>query len=266
MTGSNKHAHGTEEWAASCVNIQNGCEHDCLYCYAKSMAIRFRRTTAKNWAIPVIRKHSVEKRYSQRKGRVMFPSTHDITPANIQLCIEVLEKLLRAKNEVLIVSKPYLNCIKELCKKFEKFQAHVLFRFSVGSIDNTILKFWEPKAPSLEQRISSLSHAYSAGFQTSVSCEPFLDTQIDKTISLVRPNVTHSIWLGKANRLNHIIPTNCPKNDRVIVKVKQLQGWQSDEYIRCLYSNYKDDPLIRWKDSIKKVIGIERPTVKGLDI
>ena len=28
-------ATGTREWAASNVNIQDGCEHDCLYCYAK---------------------------------------------------------------------------------------------------------------------------------------------------------------------------------------------------------------------------------------
>ncbi len=37
---------GTQEWAASNVNIQDGCEHDCRYCYAKTMAIRFKRATA----------------------------------------------------------------------------------------------------------------------------------------------------------------------------------------------------------------------------
>ena len=36
---------GTQEWAASNVNIQDGCEHDCRYCYAKTMAIRFKRAT-----------------------------------------------------------------------------------------------------------------------------------------------------------------------------------------------------------------------------
>jgi len=36
---------GTQEWAASNVNIQDGCEHDCLYCYAKIMAIRYKRAT-----------------------------------------------------------------------------------------------------------------------------------------------------------------------------------------------------------------------------
>jgi DNA repair photolyase len=41
---------GTQEWAASNVNIQDGCEHDCRYCYAKTMAIRFKRATAKSWS------------------------------------------------------------------------------------------------------------------------------------------------------------------------------------------------------------------------
>lgn len=30
-----KTAHGTQEWADFNVNIQTGCENDCLYCYAR---------------------------------------------------------------------------------------------------------------------------------------------------------------------------------------------------------------------------------------
>ena len=35
--GTKRAPHGTQEWAASNVNIQDGCEHDCRYCYAKSV-------------------------------------------------------------------------------------------------------------------------------------------------------------------------------------------------------------------------------------
>ena len=65
--------HGTQEWAASNVNIQDGCEHDCRYCYAKTMAIRFKRATAKSWSTPHLRQHDVDRRYTKRVGRIMFP-------------------------------------------------------------------------------------------------------------------------------------------------------------------------------------------------
>jgi hypothetical protein len=35
---------------------------------------------------------------------------------------------------------------------------------------------------------------------------------------------------------------------------------------RRLYARHRDDTVIKWKDSIKKVVGIERPTEKGLDV
>jgi hypothetical protein len=37
-------------------------------------------------------------------------------------------------------------------------------------------------------------------------------------------------------------------------KAKQLDQWQSDLNILKLYNKYKNDPVIRWKDSVQKVI------------
>jgi hypothetical protein len=33
-----------------------------------------------------------------------------------------------------------------------------------------------------------------------------------------------------------------------------------------LYERYRDNPLIKWKESIKKVVGIDLLTEAGLDI
>ena len=67
---------GTREWASSNVNIQAGCEHDCRYCYAKAMAVRFGRATPGSWAQPVIDPKRAGKGYARRRGRIMFPSSH----------------------------------------------------------------------------------------------------------------------------------------------------------------------------------------------
>ena len=44
-----------------------------------------------------------------------------------------------------------------------------------------------------------------------------------------------------------------------------LVALQSDKAIRALYSRYRHDPLIKWKDSIKAVVGVDHPAYAGLD-
>lgn len=266
MPRSDKHAHGTQEWAGSNVNIQNGCEHDCKYCYAKAMAIRFRRSTSDLWKSPSTRPHALSKGYSRRDHRIMFPSSHDITPENIDACITTLTKILKAGNEVLIVMKPDLACMKRLCKALVPYKQHVLFRLTVGSAKNSVLRFWEPGAPTFGQRLKALKHARENDFATSVSCEPMLDDDIHAVVSAVRPYVTDAVWLGKANQLRQMVTLNCPGDAKATKRADELIAMQSDAAIKKLYKRYRRDPLIKWKDSIKKVVGIERPTDKGLDI
>jgi len=47
---------------------------------------------------------------------------------------------------------------------------------------------------------------------------------------------------------------------------KTLLQSQSDERILSLYEKLKDHPKIKWKESIKKVVGLQIPTEAGLDI
>lgn len=256
---------GTQEWAASNVNIQDGCEHDCRYCYAKTMAIRFKRMTAENWASPRLREHDVTRRFTRRAGRIMFPTAHDITDRNIDACLIVLKKMLKAGNDVLVVSKPRLSCVERLCAEMTPFRAQVVFRFSIGSASSAVLKFWEPGAPTFRERLACLKGAHLRDFATSVSCEPMLDGRIDRVVDAVSPFVTDSIWLGKINRLRSILPRNCPRDEAAVLRGEVLMAMQSDAVIRNLYVRYGRDPKIKWKDSIKKVIGIRPPEAAGLD-
>ena len=251
-----KGATGTKEWAASNVNIQTGCEHDCGYCYAKAGAVRRHQVTVGDWQKPVLRPHRVSKNYRKRPGTIMFPSTHDITPLNVETCIGVLERLLAPGNRVLIVSKPHLACVKALCRRLEGFRSQILFRFTIGSADDRVLKSWEPGAPRFAERLAALRYAREQGFETSVSCEPMLDADIDAVINAVRPYTSQSIWLGRVNRLMQAVALNCPGDNRATASARKLLGLWTDDAVRTLYARHKDDPLIRWKDSIKQVVGL----------
>jgi len=257
---------GTQEWAATNVNIQKGCEHDCTYCYAKSMAVRMGRSTAGGWASPLANQRALGRRFRKRSGTIMFPSSHDITPSNIGECLAVLTRMLEAGNHVLIVTKPDSDCVERLCRELEPHKGRILFRFTIGSADDAILKRWEPGAPSFARRLAALQHAHARGFATSVSCEPMLDARVDKVVEAVRPFVTDAVWIGKANRLRHAVRINAPGNEEAMRWADELLATQTDGAIRDLYARFQADPLIKWKDSIKKVVGLARPTQRGLDV
>ena len=196
----------------------------------------------------------------------MFPTAHDITERNIDECLAVLSRMLAAGNDLLIVSKPRLSCVQRLCEELATYRAQIVFRFSIGSTDDAVLSYWEPGAPSFKARLACLQYAYAKDFQTSVSGEPMLDGEPDALISAVRPYVTDSIWLGKINRLRQIMPFNCPRDPESVRRGAALVALQTDKAICALYARYRSDAKVKWKDSIKAVVGLERPVTAGLDL
>jgi DNA repair photolyase len=168
---------GTKEWAVANVNCLIGCSNGCRYCYGKSMARRFGRVSPDaEWIKPRLRVEEVGRKRYLKSGTIMFPTTHDITPEFLEPCITVLKKLLEAGNRVLVVSKPHLACIERICKEFSQYKDRILFRFTIGAFDNDLLAFWEPGAPTFDERLACLKLAYDCGFQTNVSVEPMLDS------------------------------------------------------------------------------------------
>ncbi|HPD96162.1 MAG TPA: radical SAM protein [Tenuifilaceae bacterium] len=260
-----KQVFGTYEWAVKNANYISGCSHDCKYCYSREMAIRFKRKTTKNWKIEEVNNKQLEKKAKKVDGIIMFPSSHDITPENLSNTVRFLDKLLKADNEVLIVTKPHMIVIKTICEKFLDYKNKILFRFTIGSKNSDTLKFWEPNAPDFTERKSCLKYAFDKGFSTSVSCEPMLDDNIEELVNELNPYITNSIWLGKMNFLLRRLKMNGIKDKETIDKANQLIDLQSDDRIKKLYNHLSSNKKVKWKESIKKVVQIEISTIKGLD-
>ena len=255
---------GTKDWAASTINCCTGCANNCRYCYAKGMAIRFNRLTAEEWSIERVRQKDVNRPQRLYAGRIMFPSSHDITPGNFEACMTVLDKLIGEGNQVLIVSKPRLDLIREICLEFQKEKGQIMFRFTIGALNDEILKFWEPGAPSFAERLDSLTVAFCSGYKTSVSIEPMLDSDnVLDLILTVEPFVTDSIWLGMMNHIRKNIRIDSAAMEAV---VRRIEDGQTKERVKVLYEVLKDDPKIKWKGSFKDILGIPRPDVPGLDV
>lgn len=247
---------GTGEWADINRNCMTGCSNDCAYCYSRANALKH-GTIANRAAWPKEAPDTTEiaRRHTKLDGLVMFPTRHDTTPANIQYNLPYMTGLLEAGNEVLFVTKANLSCMKEICSKLAGFKEQLLIRVTIGGMNPTLCKFWERNAPSPQERLQALQHAFDQGFQTSVSMEPILhgvDHAIE-TFKAAEPYVTEKIWIGAMNGLDTRVDTTNPNFKQAVTDLKKLQS--KDELIR-LYDMLKDEPKVLWKESIAKIVGL----------
>lgn len=255
---------GTKEWSVQSVNCVLGCPHRCRYCYARSRAVDYGQCPSHEaWGTTYhrLRPAEIRKRRVKVDGRIMFPTTHDITPEFLGPCLDLLRNLLAAGNEVLIVSKPHLECVRELCLQLSRWKPQVMFRFTIGAMDDRILSYWEPGAPPFSERYESLAHAHYRGWQTSVSAEPLLDApHAADLFRTLEPHITDSIWFGKMNDIRRRV---MPGTD--LEEIRRIEAGQTPEAIWHIYEALKGEPKVRWKESYKAVLGLELATEAGLD-
>ncbi len=241
---------GAKEWSDHSVNFQIGCENNCKYCYAKGIAKRFNRATDDSWKHPIIQTDKVEKKYRKREGRIMFPTSHDLTLNNYLEGIAVLKKLLVAGNNVLITTKPNPHVIMMMMNDpiVEHLKEQILFRFTITTVSRELSEYWEPFAPSPIERLWVLKCAFDRGFKTSVSIEPYLDSNPQCLIRVIEPYITDTIWLGIMN------PKYIPTEDEYIKSI------YTDEWIKDIIDECKRNARgkLRLKDSIKNLLGIEK--------
>ncbi len=251
---TNRHGTGTKEWSEHSYNISQGCSHGCLYCYAREMALRNGRIrAATDWHRELVNPGKVSQSSRRFDGVVMFPTSHDITPAVLPAALQTLRNLLAAGNKVLIVSKPHLAVIKTICQVLANHRQNILFRFTIGSLVESNCAFWEPGAPSPKERIDALRHAFECRFQTSVSVEPMLGDveSMCQLVEAVAPFVTETIWLGKMNGVTRRVDQRIPGAKQALALI---QDQQSDVNIRRLFLILKGNHKIRWKESVKEVL------------
>ncbi len=244
---------GTHEWSEHGFNIQRGCPSNCGYCYSAANAQRFRLRDRDDWAREELTRNAFIDRYPRRAGVIMTPTAHDITPFNVDAFIRVTTLMLEAGNRLLIVSKPHLECVRKMVVAYQKYRAFILFRFTIGTTDSAIAAHWEPGAPQPAERLASLRLAHDSGYQTSISSEPLLgglDTA-RCVLDAVRPWTTDTVWIGLMNRIRSRVDMSVPAN---AAHVEAIERAQSDVEVMRMVAALKADPLVRWKDSIGKVI------------
>jgi hypothetical protein len=245
---------GINEWAPSTANCCWGCSNRCRYCFSIfDNVARFGRLDEDACATERVCETEINIK-EDGPSTVMFPTRHDITPANLDACLATIRKILDGGHRVLVVSKARLPCIAAICDAFGGDKGRMLIRITIGSDDDRILKAWEPGAPSFGERHACLRLVHERGFATSVSSEPMLDPpNIVRLVETLTPYVTQKIWIGLLKDGSCRVDLRSPED---VLLLCEHDALQRPREIQRVYDQLKDHPLIAWKESISEMLDL----------
>jgi DNA repair photolyase len=189
------------EYSDLAINIYNGCNHSCTYCYAKDMHDRYKPT--ENFADVKPRDGIVEAVINQLSGgkykgkKIMlcfmcdpYPADVDTTPTR-----EIIKTIKNAGANVSILTKGASRAERDL----DLLDSNDSFGVTI-SCNSTLAKIHEPYANNPFVRLLILDKAKSKGVKTWVSCEPVLEVEAIYKLII---KYGDSIDLFKIGKLNH---------------------------------------------------------------
>lgn len=202
------------------INPYVGCEHGCTYCYARFM----KRFTGhmERWGEFVdakINAPSLLQREIKRKraGRVWISGICDpYQPLEkkyelTRRCLEIL--LLHPRPITIQTKSPLLLRDIELIEKFNDVEVTM----TIATADENIRQIFEPKAPSVKERIEALQKLHSKGIKTSVMIAPMLPKaeglvnelrgKIDSVL-IDRMNYHYADWVYRKHKLEYAMTEN----------------------------------------------------------
>lgn len=157
-----------------------GCQHDCSYCYAKSL-LDFRKLwDAKRPAIADIA--AVKKLIPRLRGTVRLGGMTDpFMPLErrVRNTYKVVNALQAAGVPYLIVTKGALVAAPEYLKLFDPALAHVQVTITATSDEGG--REYE-KATPISARIEAAERLQAAGIDTSIRLSPYLPRLVDPAV------------------------------------------------------------------------------------
>ncbi len=206
------------EYAKLGLNLINGCDFGCLYCYnhgGEKKAGAMWRTKKDYTDNPIlIKKASLDKLERDCKDLqgtdappihlTFVGDPYQTLDLELQLTRQVIEMLKRYGLTVQILTKAGVDRVS---RDFDLLEPGVDW---IGStltlINNSMSKKWEPGAPLPEERIGLLKEAKLRGYKTWASLEPVLYPS--QTLRLIEKtyNFIDLYWVGKLNTKGTCLP------------------------------------------------------------
>ncbi|WP_291643043.1 radical SAM protein [Clostridium sp.] len=220
-----------------------GCQHDCSYCFSKSL-LNFR----KHWNSEQPKVADISK---VRKRISLLPNDICVRLGGMTDCFMPMEKQIRNsynaikelnshKKHYLIVTKSHLIADDEYIAILDKKLAHI--QISVTSTDDKFSQTYE-KASVPSKRIEAIEKLYSLGFDVQLRLSPFIPKFID------------------FNLINDV------KCDKILVEFLRINTWiqkwfdiDYSEYT-IISGGYKHLPLEKKIDYLSNIVGFKEISV-----
>ena len=166
------------------INPYRGCEHGCIYCYARPSHAYWDMSPGLDFETKLIAKTNaadVLEQQLSRPGYVCAPinlgsNTDPYQPIEREYKItrQILEVLLRYRHPVTIITKGSLilrdlDLLTELAR-----QRLVAVMISLTSLDDELKRILEPRTAALKARLRAIRVMREAGIPVGVLCSPMI--------------------------------------------------------------------------------------------
>jgi DNA repair photolyase len=174
------------------VNPYRGCEHGCVYCYARptheylsfSAGLDFETRIMVKQDVPELLRQALLAPKWEPQTVALSGNTDCYQPVERQLCLtrRCLEVFLELRNPVSLITKSHLitrdvDLLAELAR-FRAVQAFV----SITTLDADLARRLEPRAATPERRIRSIEALRAAGVPVGVMVAPVIPGLNDSEI------------------------------------------------------------------------------------
>lgn len=174
------------------VNPYRGCEHGCVYCYARptheflgmSAGLDFESKIVVKYDAPMLLRKALAAKAWKPQVLVMSGVTDPYQPIEKKLkitrgCIKVLSE---SKNPLVIITKNYgVTRDIDLLKPLAEVQA-VRVVLSITSLDKSITDSMEPRTSRPQKRLKAVRELTEAGIPVHVNIAPIIPGLTDDEI------------------------------------------------------------------------------------
>jgi len=212
------------------INQYVGCQHACLYCYAKFIS-RWRPNNYGKWGTWVEAKINAPELVEGRHvdGWVYMSSISDPyqpIEKKLKLTRKILENLDKRTKLAIQTKSDLALRDMDLFKKFKTIQVGL----TINSFNGRMKKTFELFSPSNEKRIKALKTLKENGIETYTFVSPIIPGLIDlKNIIRKTKKFTGSYWFefvnirGAGREFMDILKKKCPKSHNILIDKKRFQ-------------------------------------------
>ncbi|HKK08316.1 MAG TPA: PA0069 family radical SAM protein, partial [Gemmatimonadota bacterium] len=228
------------------VNPYRGCEHGCVYCYARptheylgfSAGLDFESRILVKEDAPALLRRELASPDWKPTVLVMSGVTDPYQPAERRLGITraCLEVLADARNPVAVITKSRL--VTRDADHLATLAAHGAARVSVSvtTLDESLRRILEPRAPTPGRRLDAIQELSAAGVPVGVMVAPVIPGLTEHEIpaileSAAAEGATHAAWImlrlphGVSEMFGAWLETHFPdRKDKVLGRIRDVRG------------------------------------------